>query len=634
MGKAIWVIDDDANICKFLSESLKLKGYQVDVFDRAEAALEKLGSEHCDLALVDIMLPGISGIDFCRQVRSLPAHADLPILLMTAFSQEAEGVLQEQTGLGIIDCLFKPFTLPKLHRQISEVLGLQAPAAEEQDQPLSIQGELTETHLPQLLHNLYTLKTTGLLQLTRSTMKKVIYIRDGYPIFARSNVVKECLGQMMVDDGLITAEQCSDSLKQVKETGRLQGTVLIEMGLLTPHQLHDVLRHQVIEKLLEIFSWPDGHYQFVQGKEFKKGITSIDLSPAALIHQGISRHYSASRLEKILIPHRNRYLRQAESPHYRYQEIGLTRRNQKVFDLCTGQMTLDQIRGRFPLARAEADQLLASLLLSEMVESRESPAPTTDASGAHISPEELEIREEFFQEYGDLTQRNHFELFDISEDAPKATLRKAYFALAKKYHPDRFLQVNLTDDLKNKINELFQRIGEAYEVLSDPVRCKNYRTTLKHGLAGKKPKVEDILRAETAYQKGRHLNRSRNYVEALKQLEISVKHSPDEPEYMTQYAWALYRTSPNPSDQDRAVEMLQRSAYLNGEVDQTHFFLGLIFKEQRREREAEKQFELAIQCNPDCTEALRELRLFTLRREKDAKEKLKGGGLLGRFKKK
>lgn len=633
MGKSIWVIDDDANICKFLSESLKLKGYRVEVFDRAETALEQINDGGCDLALVDIMLPGISGIDFCRQVRSLPAQINLPILLMTAFSQEAENVLQEKTGLGIIDCLFKPFTLPRLHQQISEVLGEKTPV--KADQNLSIEGELTETSLPQLLHNLYTLKTTGLLQLTRATMKKVIYIRDGYPIFARSNVVKECLGQMMVDDGLITAEQCADSLKQVKETGRLQGTVLIEMGLLTPHQLREVLRNQVVEKLLEIFSWPDGHYKFTQGKEFKKGITSIDLSPATLIHQGISRHYSASRIAKLLVHHRKNYLRQAESPHYRYQDIGLTRRNQKVFDLCTGQMTLEEIQNRFPLARTETDQLLASLLLSEMVESREIRSGVTDASGTYVSPEELEIREEFFQEYSDLTQRNHFELFEISEDAPKAALRKSYFALAKKYHPDRFLQVNLTEDLKNKINELFQRIGEAYEVLSDPVRCKNYRTSLKHGLAGKKTKVEDILRAETAYQKGRHLNRARHYAEALKQLEISVKNSPDEPEYMTQYAWALYRTSQNdPSKQDRAIEMLQRSAYLNGEVDQTHFYLGLIFKEQKREREAEKQFEMAIQCNPDCTEALRELRLFTLRRETEAKGKSKGGGLLGRFKKK
>lgn len=629
MSKRIWIIDDDANICKFLSESLKLKGYAVRTFGDAETALEALVPGGCDLALVDIMLPGMSGVDFCRQLRTQPSLSDLPVLLMTAFSREAEQV-QNHQGLGIIDCLFKPFTLPRLHAQIAKTLGDQT--APEQPQQLHIEGDLEETPFPRLLHNIYTLKATGLLQLSRANMKKVIYVKDGYPIFARSNLVKECLGQMMVDDGLITAQQCAESLEQVKQSGRLQGTVLIDMGLLTPHQLRGVLQHQIVEKLLEIFSWPDSHYQFVQGKKFKQGVTSIDCSPAALIYQGISRHYSAARISKLLLKHRHRYLRQAESPHYRFQEIGLSRRDEKVLALCDGQMTLEEVCSRFPLARTETNQLLTALLLSEMVESRELPSIATAAGSEAISVEEQEIRKSFLDEYGDLIQRNYFKLFDIPEDATKAALRKSYFAMAKKYHPDRYLSLKLSEGLRTKINELFQRIGEAYETLSDPVRCKNYRQTLKQGRGGIKTKVEDILKAETAFQKGRHMVRSRNFTEALKQFEISIEHSPDEPEYLTLHAWALFRAKTNdPTSQDKASAQLQRSAILNGEHDLTHLYLGQIFKEQGREREAEKQFELAIQCNPDCTEALRELRLFNLRREKE--EKQKKGGLFGRLRK-
>ncbi len=630
MVKKIWVIDDDANICKFLGESLKLKGYAVEIFSDAETALEKLLPGNCDLALVDIMLPGISGIDFCRQLRTNPALSDLPVLLMTAFSSEVEQV-QHHQGLGIVDCLFKPFSLPRLHQQIGTILG--DLHSEEPTRQLLIEGELSETPFPKLLHNLYTLKSTGLLQLTRTNMKKVIYVKDGYPIFARSNLVRECLGQTMVDNGLLSAEQCAESLEQVKQSGRLQGTVLIDMGLLTPHQLREVLQNQIIEKVLEIFSWSDGHYQFVQGKKFKQGVTSIDCSPAALIYQGISRHFSAARMNKLLLPHRHDYLTQTENPHYRYQEVGPDRRSEKVLELCNGQRTLEEISNRFPLARTETEQLLAALLISEMVECHAHPLAAGGKDGEIVSPEEQQMRESFLEDYSELIHRNYFELFDIAEDASKAALRKSYFAMAKKYHPDRFLQQNLSEDLKIKINELFQRIGEAYEVLSDPLRCKNYRETLKQGGSDTKTKVEDILRAETAFQKGRHLVRSRNFAEALKQLQISVDHSPDEPEYITLYAWSLYRTNGSaPARQDSAVEMLQRSAYLNAKHDLTHLYLGLIFKEQNREREAEKQFELAIQCNPDCTEALRELRLFNLRREKEENQKSKGG-LFGRLKK-
>ncbi len=631
MSKPIWIIDDDANIRTFLSESLKLRGYPVRTFATAEDALDALDDAPCGLALIDLRLPGMSGIDLCRSIRKIPSRADLPLLLMTAAGRQAEELLQDHEGLGILDCLFKPFSLERLHLKVAGILGQPAPRSPSAE--TRIAGRLSETSFARLLHNLYTLEATGLLTLTSATLKKVVYVKNGYPIFVRSNLVRECLGQMMVDDGIITAEQCTASLQRAKETGRLQGTVLIDMGLLTPHQLQDALRSQVLRKLLEIFSWTDGDYQFIQGRDFKKRITGIDLSPAALIYQGIRNHYDEERLADILERYQQRYLCKAQSPAYRYQEMGLDRKGQKVFDMCDGRKTLHEIREQFPLTRLETDQVLAALIISEMVETRRAPL-AGDQDEADVTPEEAEFREAFLREYGDLMKRNYFELFGVPEDAPRTVLRKAYFSMAKKYHPDRFLQRGYSDELRRKANELFQHLSQAYETLSDPVSCRNYRTRLKQQATGGAPKVEDILRAEAAFQKGRHFNRSRRYRDALRELEICIRHSPNEPEYMTQYAWALYRCSTEqPEQQAHALEMLQKSACLNGEIDQTHLYLGLILKERGRDREAEKQFELAIRCNPDCTEALRELRLYNLRREKEEKEN-RSRGLIGRLRKK
>ncbi|RMF46187.1 MAG: response regulator, partial [Deltaproteobacteria bacterium] len=590
--------------------------------------LETIADTNVDLVLIDLMLPGKNGIEFCREVRQIPGRVDLPLVLMTAFSQRAEELLHEQEPLNILDCLFKPFNLERLQQRIAEILGQPAPATAAAE--VTIRGSLEETSFAQLLHNLYSLKSTGLLTLTRGTLKKVIYVRNGYPIFARSNLVRECLGQMLVDEGIISAEQCEESLQKVRETGRLQGTVLIDMGLLTPHRLQEVLKHQVVSKLLEIFSWPEGDYQFIQGRDFKKGITSIDLSPAAIIYQGIVRHYDQDQLDALIGPHKNRYPCKAQSPAYRYQDMGLDRRGQKVFDLCDGSTSLAGIREQFPLTRTETDQVLAALIVSEMVELLETPMGA-DTEESELSAEQAQFRESFLREYGQLMKRNYFELFSVPEDAPRAVLRKAYFRMAKKYHPDRFLQAGVSDDLRQKANELFQHLSQAYETLSDPTACRNYRNRLKQQKEGGQPKVEDVLKAETAFQKGRHLNRSRRFSEALKELEICMRYSPEEPEYITQYAWALYRCSQdNAGERERAMQLLQKSAYLNAEIDQTHLFLGLILKDLGRDREAEKRFEMAIRCNPDCTEALRELRLYNLRREKEAKDN-RGKGLFGRL---
>jgi len=64
---------------------------------------------------------------------------------------------------------------------------------------------------------------------------------------------------------------------------------LIEMRLLSPHQLHDILREQVLEKILGIFAWPEGRYRFLQVREFKQNVTSINLSTENLGSAGAAQ---------------------------------------------------------------------------------------------------------------------------------------------------------------------------------------------------------------------------------------------------------------------------------------------------------------------------------------------------------
>jgi len=322
--KQILVVDDDANIRRFLSESLRLRGYEVHSYEEAEAALTDLDKLDVDLALLDILLPGTNGLQLCRKLRSLPKTRELPIIMMTAFYKQADHIRDAREQYGATDYLLKPFPLKDLHEKIESLIGRSESAAG--SERLSIEGNLSETDFPRILHNLYSLRATGLLHIEHRDFKKVVYIRNGYPIFVRSNLVREFLGQRLVRTGHLTEEQLQESLKVAKEKGQRHGMALIEMGLLTPHQLQEVLRSQVLEKLLDIFSWPDGAYRFVQAREFKQNVTSIDLSPANLILQGLREYGQREQIQEILKPHLDGYLEEAENPLYRYQEIELTGR--------------------------------------------------------------------------------------------------------------------------------------------------------------------------------------------------------------------------------------------------------------------------------------------------------------------
>ena len=631
MSKKIAIIDDDPNICRFLSESLKLKGYQVETFDSGEPGLERLLGGGFELALVDVLLPGLSGLEICRTLRHNPATATLPIVLMTAFQKEAHQIREAREEYGATDYLLKPFALAALHERVRTLIG--APGGTAPVRQLCVEGDLATTSLPALLHNLYTLQGTGLLHLEQGERKKVVYFKEGYPIFVRSNLLRECLGKMLVHEGLITQEQCEESLRKVKESGRLQGTVLIEMGLFTPEQLHEVLGRQVTEKLLEAFSWTSGRFRFIQGRDFKAGVTTIAMSPATLILQGIRRYFSDARITELLASHRHRYLVVTENPHYRFQELALSRRDSEVLAQCRGALTLEELAAQYPLSRHEIEQLVAALLTAEILESREQPVPHSRGEGpAVLQPSAIdtrELRQRILTDYARLLPLDHFALLDVSRDAGHDEIRRKYFALAKRYHPDQYLQTHLSEDLATKVNELFRRIGEAYQIISDPKRRQAYLDQLSGRNKNQQRDVTDILQAETSFQKGMVFLRSRNYPEALEAFSWAIKLSPQEPEYLTQYAWAKYKA--HPGDRERcgeAMQALKLSLDLNHKFDRTHLYLGYLLKEEGRDREAEKRFELAIKCNPRCTEALRELRLINMRRGRS------GGGLFDKVFKK
>jgi tetratricopeptide (TPR) repeat protein len=93
----------------------------------------------------------------------------------------------------------------------------------------------------------------------------------------------------------------------------------------------------------------------------------------------------------------------------------------------------------------------------------------------------------------------------------------------------------------------------------------------------------------------------------------------------------LFKSAPeNREIQQQAMEVLLASREINPSFDLTHLYLGQVYQAQDKERQAEKSFEMAVQANPDCTEALRELRLINLRREQEPQSK----GLFKKFLKK
>ena len=114
----ILVAEDDRNILTGLVDTLESEGYQAMPASDGEEALVLFRNNPFDLVLLDIMMPGKSGYDVCREIRS--ADADIPIIMLTAKGEEIDKVVGLQ--LGADDYITKPFGVHELLARIAAVL--------------------------------------------------------------------------------------------------------------------------------------------------------------------------------------------------------------------------------------------------------------------------------------------------------------------------------------------------------------------------------------------------------------------------------------------------------------------------------------------------------------------------------
>ena len=105
----VLIIEDEAEIISFLRPELNYEGYEVDTIDDGRLGLEKIQSGNYNIVLLDIMLPGLNGIEVCRRVRKF---SNIPIIMLTARDQ----IMDKVTGLdtGANDYLTKPFSIEEL----------------------------------------------------------------------------------------------------------------------------------------------------------------------------------------------------------------------------------------------------------------------------------------------------------------------------------------------------------------------------------------------------------------------------------------------------------------------------------------------------------------------------------------
>lgn len=115
----ILVIDDEESWCEILKYNLEREGYEVDTADSAESAL-KMDLSVYQLMIVDIMMEHLSGFDFAKRVRNIPATENTPLIFCSALNGEDDTVMG--LNIGADDYITKPFVLAEVIARVRAVL--------------------------------------------------------------------------------------------------------------------------------------------------------------------------------------------------------------------------------------------------------------------------------------------------------------------------------------------------------------------------------------------------------------------------------------------------------------------------------------------------------------------------------
>ncbi len=184
----ILVVDDEEDILELVKYNLTKDGYQVKCVPSGEEALKRAQDDLPDLILLDLMLPGLDGLDVCRRLKNNPATVHIPIVMLTAKGEDADIV----TGLelGAEDYITKPFSPRVLLARVRVVLRRRTREEPEESTVLKVHDMVIDPARHEVQIN------GDPVGLTAGEFRILHFLarRPGW-VFSREQIIRSCKGE-------------------------------------------------------------------------------------------------------------------------------------------------------------------------------------------------------------------------------------------------------------------------------------------------------------------------------------------------------------------------------------------------------------------------------------------------------
>lgn len=505
-------------------------------------------------------------------------------------------------------------------------------------------------------------RQSGQLNAAAPEIQKSLFFQDGGLIFAKTSHSEERLGVILFKMGKISQEDL-DAIPGMTEPGRMIGETLIAKRLISQKDLFDALLAQMWLITLNLFPVFDAEFSFHARERFmdQDFETKVHLPP--IIERGIRETVFGSVLTEFLGPRvflpsgRGSILNLLEPEKNLLSRLDGRQNAQALFETPGGDPAafwkalyllycLDLLDERDPWAGWKTEPLPAAasedvppaadpepFLQAEAAppaepETAEAPIPPAAAQApARAAKSDSSAEAELAAELAvvmDIKRRlpeiDFYQILGVARSAGEEEIKKAYFKLARRFHPDRFGR-HLEPGVKEQIDDVFDYLTKAYRTLTSKDQKMTYTSKLTSVADDDKDRSKN---AETRFRQGKTLFNQARYEEAIVLLEEAVRLKDDKGDYFLLLAMAESKV---PALSKKAERDFLKAIELEAWNPEGFVGLGMLYKREGLLLRARKQFERALEIDGDHKAARMALE------EMDEKPEAKKGGFKGMFSK-
>lgn len=505
-------------------------------------------------------------------------------------------------------------------------------------------GHLRERPLAELIREIIAAKLSGALRLSRERVRAVVYAEAGQIVFARSNLRVHRLAVCLHRWGVLAEDKLSALVTEFMSDAEASAA-LVAAGALTKDALAKLLARQATDVLRPLLLWTEGEWSFDPRARLVEDVRcKLELrQPLLEAARQLPAEFVAARIsndDEIISPitelpahlqlnaPEGFVLSRVDAPLALGELLAISglpeaQARQCVYALALGGFLA---RAEWPAALSSpnapaqtpaADKPLAASDVATtnaqpVTQAKDAPEPDTPSDETPPDP-----RTEIDALFALVYDADHYQILDVGRAADGGEIKRSYYALAKRFHPDRF-QRAADDSLRTQIEAAFMKITQAYETLRDPRARAAYELKLgtqmvapgssasskrtARSTAGSNLTREQ--RAAESFAEGLAALKENNLPSAVMLLGEAARLAPQQSRYHAFYGSALAR---DVRTRHQAETALQTAIKLDGNDPGYRVMLAELLHVLGQSLRAERELERALSLDPNHDAARRML---------------------------